>query len=327
MNPRGAGPEVGIGFWCVQRCYSRPLPLTAMYRDTRAEMARADELGFDTVWVGEHHFSYDGYLPSPVAGLAYAAGRLRGARPAAGVLVLPIHTPGRIASGIAALRGTGCRPPRLAFGLGYRDDELRTIGVDPKERVRTFVRHLDELLGGEHDADLGAAQLWLGGSADNMVARAARRGLPIVVPGNNGARGVARAVSVYSEHFASRPGVEPGIGVIKEVWIEDDPARRAEARERLKSMWRHYSTYWVDGAEDRDERREQVVAGIAGKAVMGTAEQVLDELAGLVEAGARTVACRIRWDSTDSARVVENIERLATEVLPHLRGMTVRGAA
>ena len=58
--------EVGAGFWCIQRTYSRPLPLAAMYRASRAEMARAEELGFDAVWVGEHHFSYDGYLPSPV---------------------------------------------------------------------------------------------------------------------------------------------------------------------------------------------------------------------------------------------------------------------
>jgi alkanesulfonate monooxygenase SsuD/methylene tetrahydromethanopterin reductase-like flavin-dependent oxidoreductase (luciferase family) len=290
-----------------------------MYRDTRAEMARAEQLGFDTVWVGEHHFSYDGYLPSPIAGLAYCAGALRSARPAAGVLVLPLHTPGRIAAAISALRGTGCPAPRLAFGLGYRDDELHSIGIDPKDRLRTYVRHLDELLGGEYDAELGDAQLWLGGSADNMVARAARRGLPILVPGNNGARGVARAASVYAEHLEPRVGVRPQIGVVKEVWIEDDPRRLDEARERLKSMWRHYSTYWIDGADDRDSRREQVVGGIAGKAVMGSPAQVLDELARLVEAGASTVACRIRYDSTDTARVTENMERLAADVLPYLR--------
>ena len=68
-----------------------------------------------------------------------------------------------------------------------------------------------------------------------------------------------------------------------------------------------------------NDRRERVVAGIADKAVMGSAEQVLDELARLVEAGASTVACRIRFDSTDSARVTENMERLAADVLPHLR--------
>jgi alkanesulfonate monooxygenase SsuD/methylene tetrahydromethanopterin reductase-like flavin-dependent oxidoreductase (luciferase family) len=311
--------EVGAGFWCVQRTYSRPVPLAAMYRASRTEMARAEELGFDAVWVGEHHFAYDGYLPSPVSGLAFCAGQLSTARPSAGVLVLPIHTPGRIASGIAALRGTGCPAPRLAFGLGYRDDELLTLGIEPKERVRTFVRHLDELLGGEYDAELGDAQLWLGGSADAMVTRAARRGLPIIVPGNNGARGMARAAAVYSENLAPRPGVEPRIGVIKEVWIENDPRRLDEARERLKSMWRHYSTYWVEGEDERDERREQVVSGIAGKAVMGSAEQVLDELAQLVEAGASTVACRIRFDSTDTARVTENLERFAVDVLPYLR--------
>jgi alkanesulfonate monooxygenase SsuD/methylene tetrahydromethanopterin reductase-like flavin-dependent oxidoreductase (luciferase family) len=290
-----------------------------MYRDTRAEMSRAEQLGFDTVWVGEHHFSYDGYLPSPISGLAFGAGHLRTARPAAGVLVLPLHTPGRIAAGIAALRATGCPAPRLAFGLGYRDDEMHTIGINPRDRVRTYVRHLDELLSGQHDEQLGDCQLWLGGSADNMIARAARRGLPIVVPGNNGTRGVARATEVYAEHLKPRAGVEPRIGVTKEVWIEDDPRRLDEMRQRLKSMWRHYSTYWVDGGEDRDARRERVVDGISAKAVFGSSGYVLDQLARLVEAGASTVACRIRFDSTPSARVTENMERLAADVLPELR--------
>jgi alkanesulfonate monooxygenase SsuD/methylene tetrahydromethanopterin reductase-like flavin-dependent oxidoreductase (luciferase family) len=294
-----------------------------MYRDTRTEMARAEDLGFDAVWVGEHHFSYDGYLPSPVAGLAFCAGQLKRARPSVGVLVLPIHSPGRIASSIAALRCTGGTAPRLAFGLGYRDDELLSIGVQPTERVRTFVRHLDELLSGEYNEQLGDAQLWLGGSADTMVARAARRGLPIIVPGNNGARGVARAAAVYSEHLSPRQGVRPQIGVIKEVWIEDDQRRLNEARERLKSMWRHYSTYWIEDEEDRDAKREAVVEGIANKAIMGSASQVLDELARLVEAGAGTVACRIRFDSTDSLRVMDNLERLAADVLPHLRSVSV----
>ena len=311
--------EIGVGFWCIQRNHSRPTPLPAMYRDTRTEMAAAERLGFDTVWVGEHHFAYDGYLPSPLSGLAFGATQLTTARPAAGVLVLPLHSPARVAAGLAALSDAGSTPPRVAFGLGYRDDELTSIGIPPAERLRVFVRHLDELLSGEHDEDLGAAQLWLGGTAEPMLARAARRGLPIVVPGSNSSRGVTRAVNVYREHLRARPGVMPQVGVIKEVWIEDDKRRLDEARERLKSMWRHYSMFWVNGEGNREDQREALVEGITGKAIMGSSQHVLDELVAYVEAGAETLACRVRYDSTDSGRVLENIERLATEVVPHLR--------
>ena len=62
--------EVDAGFWCVQRTLSNPVALAAMYRATRSEVAHAGRVGFDTAWFGEHHFCYDGYLPSPLLGMA-----------------------------------------------------------------------------------------------------------------------------------------------------------------------------------------------------------------------------------------------------------------
>jgi alkanesulfonate monooxygenase SsuD/methylene tetrahydromethanopterin reductase-like flavin-dependent oxidoreductase (luciferase family) len=211
-------------------------------------------------------------------------------------------------------------PPRVALGLGYRDEELTTIGIRPADRVRTFVRHLDDLLSGEYAAELGAAQIWVGGNVDKMVTRAARRGLPIVIPGSNGPNGVKRVAGTYRDNLVTRSGSEPRIGIIKEIWVENDSRRLAEIKDRLRSMWRHYSTFWVDGGHpDRDLQREKVVEGISNKAIMGSTYEVVDKLSALVEAGADTLVCRIRFDSSDTALVTENMHRFAADVLPHLR--------
>jgi alkanesulfonate monooxygenase SsuD/methylene tetrahydromethanopterin reductase-like flavin-dependent oxidoreductase (luciferase family) len=313
--------EIGAGFWCVQRSHSRSVSLASVYRDTRAEIALACELGFDTAWFGEHHFSYDGYLPSPLAAWSYVAAAVPQARLGVGVIVLPLHGPERVAAGVAAVRDLGGRAPRLGFGLGYRADEVLTIGIDPKERMRTFLRYVDELLSGQYDEELGETEMWMGGGGEKAIGRAARRGLPIVMPPNAGPRAIARAVDTYAASFVPRHDVDGHIGVIKEVWIEDDPRRLAEARERLKSMWRHYATFWVDDDDDRVAKRDEPVEGLARKSIMGSSAQVLDELAALVDAGARSLHCRIRFDGSESSRVREVLERVAAEVMPQLRAM------
>ena len=35
-----------------------------LYREMIDHAVRAEQLGFDSFWLGEHHFSYDGYCPA-----------------------------------------------------------------------------------------------------------------------------------------------------------------------------------------------------------------------------------------------------------------------
>lgn len=123
------------------------------------------------------------------------------------------------------------------------------MGIEPGQRLKRFVRHLDELLDGGFAQDLGDAEIWLGGSAD--PPRAARRGLPIMLPSSLDRKGFAHARSVYYEHLEPRIGVEPHIGITKEVWVDDDPRRLAGIRARLASMWRHYASSWISDGPDR----------------------------------------------------------------------------
>ena len=47
-------------------------------REILAECLAAEDLGFDSVWVPEHHFGLFGCLPSPTTFLGYVAARFRG---------------------------------------------------------------------------------------------------------------------------------------------------------------------------------------------------------------------------------------------------------
>src|SRR5438552_3550919 len=53
----------------------RGTPTTAVYDENLGEIELAEELGYDEVWLAEHHFSTYGMIPSPNLILANLAGR------------------------------------------------------------------------------------------------------------------------------------------------------------------------------------------------------------------------------------------------------------
>ena len=114
------------------------------------QMRLADELGFDAVWLTEHHFSSVPYVPdvlgeygisaSPLA-LACAVSQItRRVRIGTAVKVLALEHPLRTAedAALADLLSLG----RLDFGagLGYRNYEFEGLGVPIEEKNERFGR-------------------------------------------------------------------------------------------------------------------------------------------------------------------------------------------
>ena len=68
------------------------------YRDIMAQIKLGDELGFNTVWLGEIHFSRAfSVLADPLMVLAAAAQRTTRIRLGTAVTLLPLHNPIKIA--------------------------------------------------------------------------------------------------------------------------------------------------------------------------------------------------------------------------------------
>ena len=74
-----------------------------LVRDITAEALYADELGMNSVWIGEHHFNSLGVLSCPDLVLASIAARTSRVRLAPAVTVSPLHNPIRIAEQWATL--------------------------------------------------------------------------------------------------------------------------------------------------------------------------------------------------------------------------------
>lgn len=113
--------------------------------DTLEEIQLADQLGFDSVWLAEHHFSRYGIMGNPLLMGAAIAASTKQITIGTAVLVLPFHDPIRLAEDIAALDVMSGGRVMIGVGRGYQPLEFAGFNkdaADSKEIYRETVEVL-----------------------------------------------------------------------------------------------------------------------------------------------------------------------------------------
>jgi alkanesulfonate monooxygenase SsuD/methylene tetrahydromethanopterin reductase-like flavin-dependent oxidoreductase (luciferase family) len=108
----------------------------------------AVELGFDAVWVVEHHFTDYFMSPDPLQFLTWVAARHPQVRVGTGVIVLPWHEPVRCAEQIALLDNLSGGRLILGVGRGLGRIEFEGFRVDMDTSRERFVEYAQLILGG-----------------------------------------------------------------------------------------------------------------------------------------------------------------------------------
>ena len=172
-------------------------PFTETYRNELALIEEAERLGYDTIWLTEHHFADDGYSPSIIPIAAAIAARTERVRIGFNLLLLPLHNAVRMAEDIATLDVLSGGRIDVGLGQGYARHEFEGYGIDRTDRLGLFREGLDVLNGlwtndtfsysGKHYNITNARlvpkpvqqpvpPLWIGATSEPGVRRAGRRG-------------------------------------------------------------------------------------------------------------------------------------------------------
>jgi alkanesulfonate monooxygenase SsuD/methylene tetrahydromethanopterin reductase-like flavin-dependent oxidoreductase (luciferase family) len=93
----------------------------------------AEELGFDSFWLGEHHFYWYGALPSPPMAIAALGQRTKKIRLGPAVSVLPFHHPLIVAEEYAFADNLCGGRLNFAIGSGFSPIEYKTFGMSLEE--------------------------------------------------------------------------------------------------------------------------------------------------------------------------------------------------
>ena len=199
------GRKIRFGLWYDFRNPPQwPQASDRLYSETLDQIAWGESHGFDDVWLSEHHFIEDGYLPSILPVAAAIAARTKRIRIVSGVLLMPFHNPVRLAEDIAVVDVISGGRFELGVGAGFKHEEFDGFGVPFKERGARTNQSLEiirRLLSGEtvtfkseffdfknvkvipEPIQKPHPPIWLGGFTPPALRRAARYGDGFTVPG------------------------------------------------------------------------------------------------------------------------------------------------
>ena len=106
-----------------------------LYRDYVELFVAAEELGFDSCWVAQHHFDASaGGLPSPFPFLASVAERTHRIRLGTAVVTLPLEDPIRVAEDAAVLDALSGGRVELGVGSGTDPATFAAFGKNAERR-------------------------------------------------------------------------------------------------------------------------------------------------------------------------------------------------
>ena len=217
-------------------------PFDEFYDGTLKQIRYAESLGFDSVWLTEHHFCEDGYTPSPLVLAGVIGAQTERMQIGTNLMLLPLHDPVRLAEDVATLSlATGGRFD-LGLGIGYRQLEFDQFGRKLAHRpsmMEEGVEIIRRAWRGEAvnftgkrfavgdlkitPAPVVTPKLLLGGMAEPAIARAARIGDGFLCTGEIG-------LDIYAEALVAQ-GKRPDDGnAILGCWaiIAEDPEKEAQ---------------------------------------------------------------------------------------------------
>jgi alkanesulfonate monooxygenase SsuD/methylene tetrahydromethanopterin reductase-like flavin-dependent oxidoreductase (luciferase family) len=241
-------------------------PRADFWRDLVRFTGEAEELGYDAVWIGEHHFTDDAFGGSPLqiaAAIAVATTRI-----AIGtyVLLLPFHHPLRVAEEAAAVDLLSDGRLELGLGLGYRDLEMKAYDVPRATRVKALNEGvaLIKQAWGEGEIEVAGREpgevysvtpkpiqrphppLWYSVRSETAARRSARHGAHAHLLGG-------RSILRYYLDEVRSAGGDPAamrFSVYRPFFITEDPAGdRQRWAEHFSHFGRRHGT-WVGGNQD-----------------------------------------------------------------------------
>lgn len=106
----------------------------------------AEELGYESYWVAEHHFHHYGIVPAPSVFLTAIAQHTQTIRLGTGIVVCPFHNPLLVAEQYAMLDVLSGGRLNFGAGSGYLAHEFAGFNVDPREKRERFDEALDIIL-------------------------------------------------------------------------------------------------------------------------------------------------------------------------------------
>ena len=294
----------------------------------------AQDAGFSSIWLPQHFVvgpKMRQYAASPIMGLL--AGITGGMAMGTAVLLLPMLNPVLLAEEAATLDHLTNGNFTLGVGLGYRDGEFQAMGIERKSRVPRFVEYVEvmrRLLTEDTVTHRGrylnfeniglslkpknpnGLPIWIGGTVDEAVKRAARIGDSWMGAGAMGLAEMQRWWGMFHEaRIEAGQPLDYARQISRECFCGPSMSQAiALAKDPLMGKYARYAGHGFGGF-DASGGDEAFQAFAKDRFVVGDEAFVRDELARYRDIlGATEFRFRVAWPGLPQAEVLASIKRL-----------------
>ena len=339
----------GFGASNFELIPSQSLP--AAHSEMLEQVGLAEELGFDSVWVAEQHFSSERQCPSPfLIGTAIAS---RTARIQIGVYTtMTFAHPIRVAEDAAVLDILSGGRLILCAGTGYRKEEFAAYGV-AAEGKRSRIRETLEILRlawadepfvyrgkyftipaapandttGEEYPPLSVfpkpiqnpIPIWMAAFGNVGVRQAGRLGLPLFTSPLESIPQLRERDRLYRAAMQETGQTQALFPLIRSVYVAETAERaRADTEAALLAQYRRYGQWRPQvGLEGTFETLT------SDRFIIGDPQQCVAQLQRYAaELGINYVVCRMNLAGLAHPKVLNSIRLFAREVTPHFLSTT-----
>ncbi|MSP01844.1 MAG: LLM class flavin-dependent oxidoreductase [Acetobacteraceae bacterium] len=337
-----------FGAATAQRSNNPDVDSSAGFRDYIDYVIEAETLGYESVFIVEHHFTGFGQVSATLNLLTWIGAKTSTIRLGTAVLVLPWHNPVLLAEQAATvdLLSGG----RLDFGVGkgYRHNEYEGFRIPMEEGQARFEESIDIItkswVSNERFDFRGKfwsydgivvepptiqrphPPFWQGAGHPDSIRRVAARGHHLLLDQFASIDETVRRFNIYRDAMiANGFGFNPlQVGVARAFFVADSEAekdaaieRRMVAQKRLHDISQRpdrNNTASIMAFSDTREANEEAT-------LFGTPDEIIAKIQRLRDQGVEYILLNGGGTSR------ENLRRFASEVMPAFKGVAQRRAA
>lgn len=315
-----------------------------LFSETVEQVRLIRELGFDSIWGGEHHITDDYHYFPLLPFLQRLAADAEGLELGTNIVLLPMHNPMEIAEITAFLDVISGGKFQLGVGLGYRPEEFAMFGVPMKQRVSRMVEGIEIIrrlwtennvthhgrhwqfenmtirpqpLHQPHPPILIAAQV------DAAVDRAAKIADGWAIVPTPQTDEIADHISKFNQSrtAAGLPPSRHFVRLYEAACAKDEATALKRTAPFLLEKYASYMAWGLPGLKlDKGDAPEEQLRQLAkNRFGIGTPEQVIEALMAQHRIGITHLAMRVSWPGMPQADILASLELIGTEVLPEVR--------
>ncbi|WP_310198409.1 LLM class flavin-dependent oxidoreductase [Neobacillus niacini] len=325
-----------------------------MILDLEEQCIYAEELGFNSVWVPEHHFAALGILPAPATFLASVAAKTHRIKLAPATVLLPAQHPVRVAEEWALLDVLSGGRTIFSAGRGYDKREYDVFDIDFNKSREIFFESLDVVQKAWNSKDghfshqgeffnfdeilltprpvQKSLPIYVAAFSEPSIRKAAEMGENVIFApfaANMVFGSMENAIKTFQEASAAHGFSGKKASCSYFINVTDTPEEEEATKQRMLKYFTGLVPAFPEDptkappniryfAEIVENLKSMTTDKLSDKSIIvGNAEYVTEKLKKIENAGLDEIILYFDFGGLSHLETMQAMERFATQVLPH----------